>query len=100
MEAVNTTDAIVYGFKHIATGILIVLSGVFFALVGVGLMLESPVAGIVLALIGFSIIAAGTAGLGYKVIADAVATGQQRVAAHGSADQQQRAEKVAKKVDN
>lgn len=93
MEVVNTGDALLYGFKQIATALIVVLLGLFFVLVGIVSLIEAPALGVVVAMIGFAILTAGIAGLGYKIIADAVATGRSRSKGRASATKQ------AKKVE-
>lgn len=76
MHAVNTLEGIAYGFKHILYGILVVLIGLLFASAGFPLLDSGEYIGaVVFFLIGLAITIAGSFGLGYKVIADAVATG-------------------------
>lgn len=76
MQAVNTLEGIAYGFKHILYGIFVILIGVFFASAGLPLLQSGEVlGGIMFILIGVAILIAGSFGLTFKVIADAVATG-------------------------
>lgn len=103
MEAVNTIEGIIYGFKHIMYGIGVVIIGLIFAGIGVAFMANGPGAGgvagaMIFFLIGASIILAGMFGVTYKVIADAVATGNHRVQQTQQSTTQQ-SQKVATKVD-
>ncbi|MFO7794372.1 MAG: hypothetical protein R6V35_05365 [Candidatus Nanohaloarchaea archaeon] len=75
MKAVGALGTIKYGFSIILTVLLIILFGVMPAAVGVQMVLEEAQEGVILVALGALVIYAGSLGLLYKVIADAVATG-------------------------
>jgi hypothetical protein len=75
MKAVGALGTIKYGFSIILTVLLIILFGVLPAAVGVQMVLEEAQEGVILVALGALVIYAGSLGLLYKVIADAVATG-------------------------
>jgi len=79
MEQITAVEAVAYGFKHILTSVAIVVAGFLFTLFGLFMIIEElPLIGAFVALFGIVILSAGSAGLGYKVIADAVAAGINR----------------------
>jgi len=78
MARVNSVEGIRYGFGTIGYMLGVVVFGLLFFVVGfVMLDNQSPGGGIVMILIGASVLYAGFAGTTYKVIADAVDKGTQ-----------------------
>lgn len=78
MKAVGAFGTIKYGSSLILTILLIILFGVGPAALGAQMFSEGTIQGILLIAAGLFITYAGTLGLLYKVIADAVATGNKK----------------------
>lgn len=79
MVAVNTLRGILYGFRLIIYVLLVSIFGLIPVILGIKLFMEGNQRGIALVIIGFLITYAGSLGILYKVIADAVARGNKVV---------------------
>ena len=91
MADVNAVEAVLYGFKHSLTMIVIVILGFLFLFIGLFMMTEELVElGLVVSLVGVGIVMAGSTGLAYKLIADAVRVGVTRAGTTPVIDQDQR----------
>lgn len=83
----------------ILTVLLIILFGVVPAAVGVQMILEEAQKGIILIALGALVIYAGSLGLLYKVIADAVATGNKAAPTEGLSTVENYLVEIEKKLD-
>lgn len=101
MKAVGVIDGIQYGFEHILHVVGIVFVGAILMVMGFGLMDGGSGGGIAAGLLfflgGLAVIYAGTLGMAYKVIADAVATG--RTASSAASEPQKTAHKISEPIE-
>lgn len=87
MATVDTVDAIKYGFSLIGYLIAVYIVGIIVIMIGVAMggaatgglagqtNLGAGLLGLLIVLVGYFIVIAGSLGIGYKVIADGVSAG-------------------------
>lgn len=81
MARVSVIDGMRYGISMLGYILGVTIFGFLFFIVGIFFFYDqSPVIGVPLTIIGSTVLYAGLAGTGYKIIADAVAKGNENAA--------------------